>query len=119
VDKPDFLNVELDVDSQVVHGELTILDYIAQQHNLNVLSKKDYVFTQGNSPDLRFDHWTYILNSQLRPASVAFVKKEGDTKDTIKSVAKDLEESILQDITGDGSKWVVLAALVYSYLEPT
>jgi hypothetical protein len=55
----------------------------------------------------------------LRPASVAFVKKEGDTKDTIKSVAKDLEESILQDITGDGSKWVVLAALVYSYLEPT
>ena len=119
MDKPDFLNVELDVDSQVVHGELTILDYIAQQHNLNVLSKKDHVFTQGNSPDLRFDHWMYILNSQLRPASVAFVKKEGDTKDTIKSVAKDLEESILQDITGDGSKWVVLAALVYSYLEPT
>ena len=91
-EKPDFFNVELDVDSQLVYGELTILDYIAQQHNSSLQSKKEHVFTQGNASDLRFDHWTYIVNSQLRPASAAFVKKEGDTKETIKSIAKDLEE---------------------------
>lgn len=44
VEKPEFLNLELDIDSQIVHGELTILDYIAQQHNA-IVSKADQIFT--------------------------------------------------------------------------
>jgi hypothetical protein len=33
VEKSDFFNLELDVDSNILHGELTILDYVASQHN--------------------------------------------------------------------------------------
>jgi len=119
-EKPEFFNMELDIDSQIIHGELTILDYIAQQHNAGIASKADHVYTQGQASDLRFDHWAYVLNSQLRPASTAFVKKEGDTKETIKSIAKDLEDmNILQELSTEaGKKWSILSALVYSYLEP-
>lgn len=63
------------------------------------------------------------MNTQLRPASTAFVKKEGDTKEIIKSVAKDLEDlQILSEISQEGTgaiKWVYLSALVFSYLEPS
>ena len=48
-EKPDFFNVELDVDSQIIYGELTILDFIAQQYNLALTSKAEHVFTQGQA----------------------------------------------------------------------
>ena len=119
LEKPDLYQAVLDFDGHILFGELTILDFIAQTHNSAASSKSDHVFTQGTTSDLRFDHWIYLLNTQLRPATTAFIKKEGDTKDAIKAIAKDLEEEILQDITKEGSKkWAILAALVYSYLEP-
>lgn len=73
---------------------------------------------------MRFDDWVYVMNTRLRPVVNAYaITKEGsDASTTIKAIAKELEEQgAFQLLGADGpssSKWVYLAALVFSYFEP-
>ena len=83
-----------------------------------------HVFLQGRASTLAFDEWVNVLNRRLRPAmnSHTVTKDGADVKETIKSVAKTLEDQKLFDLlTADGDaaakRNVYLAALVYSYLE--
>jgi leucyl-tRNA synthetase len=64
------------------------------------------------------------LNTKLRKASTVFaITKDGtDCKDTIKEVAKALEDHGILQLLQEGdeaAKWVYLAALTYTYFEPT
>lgn len=65
-----------------------------------------------------------MLNTKLRKASDAFAitsKNSEPAKDTIKQIAKELEESnVLQELAEapDANRKVVAAALVFSYLDP-
>ena len=83
-----------------------------------------HVFLQGRASTLAFDEWVNVLNRRLRPAmnSHTVTKDGADVKETIKSVAKTLEDQKLFDLlTADrdaaAKRNVYLAALVYSYLE--
>ena len=117
-EKAEFLNVELDFDGRVIYGELTILDYLANARNEGQSAKKEHIFTQGQVASLHFDHWLHVLNSQLRPAVTQLINKEGEPQEVIKAVAKDFEESGLMQALVEDPRWLVLAALSYSYLEP-
>lgn len=65
-----------------------------------------------------------MLNTRLRKAADAFAitsKNSEPAKDTIKQVAKELEESnVLQELaeSADASRKVVAAALIFSFLDP-
>jgi len=65
-----------------------------------------------------------MLNTKLRKASDAFAitsKNSEPAKDTIKKIAKELEESnVLQELAEapDANRKVVAAALIFSYLDP-
>ena len=106
-EKPDlaryeFYAVELKVDnSRVICGELSIMDFIASQKNR---SDNMHLFLQGRASTLAFDDWANILNRRLRPAMNSFtVTKDGsDVKETIKAVAKALEDQkVLEMLTVD------------------
>lgn len=64
----------------------------------------------------------YTLNAKLRPAADAFAitaKNSEPAKDTIKIVAKELEESgVFQELISDNGSKAVGAAFVFSFLEP-
>ena len=121
VNRPDFYHVELKVESVCLNGELAIMDYIASAKN-RTRTDRDSYFLQGRASTLTFDDWASILNRRLRPAanSMAVTKDGADVKEIIKAVAKALEEQQMLDVlTQDsGERFIYLAALTYSYLEP-
>ena len=53
-----------------------------------------HLFLQGRASTLAFDDWASILNRRLRPAmnSHTVTKDGSEVKDTIKTVAKALED---------------------------
>jgi methionyl-tRNA synthetase len=120
--RSDIFNVELKVDQSVFYGELTIISYLVGLKNAEMSSGTQYL-TQGSS-DLKFDNLIFMLNSKLRKASDAFAitcKNSEPAKDTIKQIAKELEESnVFQELAEgpDASRKVVAAAMVFSFLDP-
>ena len=59
------------------------------------------------------------MNTKLRPASNAFLADQStEAKDTIKLIAKDLEENGVLEGLAANSQQVAGAALAFSYLEP-
>lgn len=68
------------------------MDFIAKEKNRE--GGLIRVFCQGNAKSLAFDDWVSILNRRLRPATTsAFISKDGsDVKETIKAIAKALED---------------------------
>ena len=73
---------------------------------------------------MRFDDWVGVLNRRLRPAttSMAITKDGSEVKDTIKAIAKALEDQQVLDRIVDeaetSKRSAYLASLAYSYLEP-
>lgn len=123
VDRPEFYRVELKVGSQIINGELSIMDYIVAEKNRN-MSVSQTIFMQGRAASISFDDWVGMLNARLRPASNSFaVSKDGaDVKEVIKAVAKLLEDKKVLDMlvedSSNSSRNVYLASLIFAYLEP-
>jgi hypothetical protein len=92
-EKADVFNVELKVaGSSALYGELTVTNYLTNVANQD---QKVKYLCQGCS-NLNFDDLLYMLNHRLRPAADAFAitaKNSEPAKDTIKAVAKELEEA--------------------------
>lgn len=89
-DRPEIFNVELRKGPAITHGEVTIADTILNAVNTEMPSKEKY-HVQGS--ELKYDNWLHILNNKLRPASNLFaIEKAADGKETIKAIAKDVEE---------------------------
>ena len=68
---------------------------------------------------MTYDNLLYTLNSKLRTACNAFLADQSqEGKDTIKSIAKDLEENgVLEGLLANELK-IVGAALAFSFVEP-
>ena len=95
MDRPEFFFVELKIDNTTsINGELSIMDFIATQKNRNTSTSNMNLFLQGCASSLAFDDWASVLNRRLRPAMNSFtITKDGaDVKETIKAVAKALED---------------------------
>lgn len=131
--KPDagrheFYSVELRVDGKKsICGELSIMDFIATQKNRTNKSRNMHMFLQGQASTLAFDDWASVLNRRLRPAMDSHTVNKPEcgagpeVKETIKAVAKALEDQkMLDTLTADAEstkRYAYLSALVYSYLE--
>ena len=91
-DRPEFLKTELKIGSQIIRGELSIMDYIAA--SANVSRPNSQIFLQGQASDLRFDEWVYISNTKLRPLMATYLeKKDGQAISApLKQIVKDFEE---------------------------
>ena len=120
IDRNAFYHVDLKAGQDTIYGELSILDYIVADKNRETGGS---INMQGRG-DLVFDDWVGVLNRRLRPATNSFsITKDGaDVKETIKNVAKALEEQgILDRLTAENESNpmvdVYLAALTYTYLE--
>jgi len=71
------------------------MDFLASEKNReNTTKGLPSVFLQGSAPNVSFDDWVSVLNRRLRPAttSMAVTKDGAEVKDTIKAVAKALED---------------------------
>lgn len=97
--RSDFFNIELKLSNLVINGELSILDYVVRSKNRaeKVDNPSNFVrrYSQGDANDLRFDDLVYVVNTRLRPATTTFaLTKDGtEVKETIKAIAKDLEDT--------------------------
>lgn len=82
------------MDSCTYFGELTIMSFLLQQANTERV-QADYYWCQGDKHH-NYDSLIHKVNSRLRPACDAFAitaKNSEVAKDTIKAIAKELEES--------------------------
>ena len=97
-DRPEFFSNELKIDSKVIHGELSIMDYVVSQANRIQRATNPatfvHLYQQGYADDLRFDDWVFVMNARLRPVVHAYaIAKDGqDVSATIKAIAKELED---------------------------
>ena len=104
------------------------MDFVVNQTNrferANNPSNHVRLYSQGQADDLRFDEWAYVVNARLRPAvtKYAITKDGSDVSAIIKGIAKDLEAQgafgLLLAEGANSTKWVYLAALIFSYLDP-
>jgi len=128
VNRPEFYHVELKIGTDIINGELSIMDYIVAEKNRDNSAKggvsNNAFFLQGHASQLSFDDWISVLNKRLRPATNSFaVTKDGAVvKEVIKAIAKALEDQNIFDmLTGETdatNRYAYLASLVFAYLEP-
>ena len=112
--RSEFYNVELKVGENNFYGELTIIGYLLSIKNQNQVGAQ---YEGQGSSDLIYDNLLYTLNTKLRPACNAFLAEQSaEGKDTIKAIAKDLEENGV--LEGLSEFKVAGAALAFSFLEP-
>lgn len=128
--KHEIYHVELKADAtRTIYGELTIMDFIAvhknRENRANGVRLGNPYFSQGLASSISFDDIASTLNRRVRPATTAVaITKDAsnDQKETIKSVAKALEDNgtleLLTNEHDDSKKFAYLASLVYSYFEP-